>query len=394
MSGRKRASEKITVQVIQLNLNHCYAAQQLLCQTVAESGTDVAILSDPYRIPSGNGNWVADRSNMAAIWTTGRYPVQEVVSTSDEGFVVAKVNGVYYCSCYAPPRWPIEQFSQMVDRVTVVLAGRKPVVVAGDFNAWAVEWGSRSTDQRGQVLLEALAKLDVDVANVGTVSTYSRNGAESIIDVTFCSPGLTGNLSWRVDDGYTHSDHFAIRYSIGYGRPHAVVGADNRTARRWKTAYFDKEVFVEALGRESQTLDLSGDQLVAVLIRACDATMPRKVQPRQWRRPMYWWNETIANLRASCLQARRRFQRARSDEERESRRTLYKAARTALKREIKVSKKACFEGLCQSANANPWGDAYRVVMAKTKGATAPTEQSPALLKKIVEALFPSHEPTA
>ena len=73
------------------------------------------------------------------------------------------------------------------------LTGLTPLVVAGDFNAWVVEWGSRSTNQRGQILLEASAKLNLDLANIGSKSTYSGNGAESINDVTFSSPGLITN---------------------------------------------------------------------------------------------------------------------------------------------------------------------------------------------------------
>lgn len=394
MPGSRTSSRRqVTVKVTQLNLNHCDAAQQLLYQAVSEWETDVAIIADPYRVPAGNGNWIADGSKMAAIWTTGKYPMQEVVSSAYEGFVIAKVNGVFFCSCYAPPRWSTEQFSQMMDRITSELTGRRPVVIAGDFNAWAVEWGSRFTNQRGQILLESLAMLDVDLANVGDKSTFIRNGAESIIDVTFCSPGLTSSSNWRVDDGYTHSDHLAVRYSIDYdnSRQRAVERANTSRPRRWKTSYFDNEVFGEALMRERSVLGLSGDQLVAVLSRACDATMPRKVHPRNGRPPAYWWSQDIAILRSACLRARRRMQRARTIEEREERRAAFAAARVALKTEIKASKKACFEGLCRSANETPWGDAYRVVMAKTRGVMAPTEQSPAMLGRIIEGLFPSHD---
>ncbi len=132
------------MRVTQLNLNHCYAAQQLLYQAASESRSDIAIVSDPYCIPPGNGNWVADKSSTAAICTTSKFPVQEVVSTSNEGYAVAKVDGVFYCSCYAPPRWSIERFTQMVDLLSMELTGLTPLVVAGDFNAWAVEWGSRA----------------------------------------------------------------------------------------------------------------------------------------------------------------------------------------------------------------------------------------------------------
>lgn len=388
--NEKNTRESIIVQVTQLNLNHCAAAQELLRQSVAESETDVAVVADPYRVPAGNGNWVTDKSRTAAIWTTGRYPVQEVVLTSVEGFVIVKINGVFFCSCYAPPRWPIERFAQMVDRLTAELIGLQPIVIAGDFNAWAVEWCSRSTNPRGQILLEAMAKLSVELANVGSNSTFYKNGNESIIDVTFCSPGLTSALNWRVDDGYTHSDHQAIRYNIQYGPNRAHRDTSTPTARGWVTSHFDKEVITEALLRERNTHNLSGEELTAVLTRVCDATMPRKAQPRNGRPPAYWWNETIASLRAACLRARRRMQRARSEALREERNAIFREAKAALKNEIRSSKRACFDNLCQAANANPWGDAYRVVMAKTKGTLAPSERCPEMLQKIVAVLFPHH----
>ncbi|XP_062556562.1 uncharacterized protein LOC134221387 [Armigeres subalbatus] len=238
----------------------------------------------------------------------------------------------------------MEQFNQMIDRLSSDLVGRSPFVIAGDFNAWAVEWGSRCTNQRGQALLEALAKLDAVLVNDGASSTFRRNGAESWIDVTFVSPGLVSDLDWRVDEGYTHSDHLAIRFKINYGvqRPRA---GDPCQVRGWKSNHFYSEVFTAALGLEANTDNLSGDALVAVLSRACDATMPRKALPRNGRRPAYWWSAEIAALRSACLKFRRRTQRARTEEERAVRREVFRAARLALNKAIKSSKRACFDNL-------------------------------------------------
>lgn len=364
----------------------------MLQQAVVEQNCDVAIISEPYRIPPEDGNWTADRAKTVAVWTAGRYPVQEVVYCADEGFVVVKINGIFICSCYAPPRWTIEQFNQMLDRITEELIGRRPVVIAGDFNAWAVEWGSRLTTPRGSSLLEALAKLNIDIANEGSTSTYRREGRESIVDVTFCSPVLMGAINWRVCEEYTHSDHQAIRYHIG-GRARLESRGTQTNERRWRTANFEKNVFVEALRLESNSLNLSADELVAVLSRACDATMPRMGKPRNSRHPVYWWNPTIADLRAQCLRARRRMQRARNDGDREQRRLPYRAARAALNKAIKLSKKACLDNLCHKANLNPWGSAYKVAMSKIKGPAVPPDRCPEKMKVIIEALFPIHEPT-
>lgn len=337
MSCVQKGDGRPVMEVTQLNLNHCNTAQQLLWQSTTETMCDVAIIAEPYRVPPDNGNWAADSAGMAAIQVMGRFPIQEVVSSSREGFVIAKINGVFICSCYAPPRWSMAQFHLMLDGLTEELVGRRPVVIGGDFNAWAEEWGSRCTNARGYSLLEALAKLDVRLCNEGTVSTFRKDGRESIIDVTFCSPSLMGDMNWRVSEEFTYSDHQAIRYSIGKRFPTAIRQTKVRE-RRWKTKEFDKDLFVEALRVDSGSPDLNVDELTAALVRACDTTMPRKLEPRNRRRPAYWWNETLRTLRANCLRARRRVQRARTEEDREERIVLYRVARVALKREIRTSK--------------------------------------------------------
>lgn len=377
--------------MIQLNLNHCDTAQQLLWQAVVEVQCDVLILSDPYQVPEGNRNWLADPCKSAAIWVTGQYPIQETLA-AEEGFVVAKINGVFYCSCYAPPRWTVDRFGRMLDRLTDVLTGKSPLVIAGDFNAWSTQWGSRETTRRGQDLLEALARLNVELANTGDKSTFRRNGVSSIIDLTFCSPCLLSSMEWRVDEGYTNSDHQAIYYRISCS-VRGVARPVTQQARRWKTSNLNKDVLIEALRREGNTLDLDSEALTAVLVRACDASMPRQVKLSNARTPVYWWNDHIASLRSNCHRTRRKFQRARNDEIRERRRLVYKTAKAALGKAIKQSKKSCYGNLCQEANNTPWGDAYKIVMAKLKSGTVAIDRSPEMMSRIIQGLFPQHERT-
>jgi endonuclease/exonuclease/phosphatase (EEP) superfamily protein YafD len=73
-----------------------------------------------------------------------------------------------------------EEFEAMLDSLSGILLNKRPVVIGGDLNAWAEEWNSRLTNERGQIVLESLAKLNVVTANVGSVSTYSGVGGESM----------------------------------------------------------------------------------------------------------------------------------------------------------------------------------------------------------------------
>ena len=379
------------MRITQINLNHCDTAQQLLYQRAIERSHDVAIIAEPYQVPTGNGRWVADKAGKAAINVTGKFPIQEIVSCDEEGFAIAVINGTAICSCYAPPSWSIEQFDRMLDKLTEKLATKSSVVIGGDFNAWAKEWGSKTTNPRGLNLLEALAKLDVVLANTGTKSTFYRNGRESIIDVTFCSPSLIPNMNWRVSDDYTHSDHNAIEFTINR-RQNTSSQRIKSNDRKWKTKMFNKELFVEALREDGSRTDMSAEQLTEALTKACDITMPRSSEPKNSRRPAYWWNEEIRSLRAKCLKARRLMQRTRDENARAERRKELNKEKHALNSAIKGSKRKGHKELCKEVDGNPWGSAYRTAMKRLRGSSTPTETCPEKLSVIVKGLFPQHEP--
>lgn len=66
---------------------------------------------------------------------------------------------------YAPLRWTIEEFIQMLDELMDELVNWSPVVIVGKFNAWTIEWSIGLTNPRGCLILETLAKLNVNSAN-------------------------------------------------------------------------------------------------------------------------------------------------------------------------------------------------------------------------------------
>ena len=53
--------------VLQINLNHCAVAQDLLSQLIREEKADIVIISEQYRDLS-EASWVTDATSTAAIW--------------------------------------------------------------------------------------------------------------------------------------------------------------------------------------------------------------------------------------------------------------------------------------------------------------------------------------
>uniref|UniRef100_A0ABD2W2F1 Uncharacterized protein n=1 Tax=Trichogramma kaykai TaxID=54128 RepID=A0ABD2W2F1_9HYME len=65
------------MRILQLNLNHCEAAQDLLCDTISKLRIDVAILCEQYKNLTPPNKWLADADGQAAIWVQVGVPVQK-----------------------------------------------------------------------------------------------------------------------------------------------------------------------------------------------------------------------------------------------------------------------------------------------------------------------------
>nr|XP_044248552.1 uncharacterized protein LOC123002450 [Drosophila takahashii] len=256
------------VKIIQININHCEAAHDLLSQTVREIHADVALISEPYKKTAGP-NYILDAKKCAAIWTIGSSRPQQVRVGSY--FIRAMVNEFLMYSCYLPPRLTLPDFTSVLDELVDDARGKRNVVIAGDFNAWAEEWGSAYTNARGKTLLETIASLDVALLNTGSEHTFRRGGAGSVVDLTFCSSSLFQQARWRLGEIYSASDHKAIICEITRNRPPASAPTHSR--------FNPKTLQEDAFRRTWRDPDLgehaerSSEKLMEAMATACRASM-------------------------------------------------------------------------------------------------------------------------
>ena len=393
------AVNHILMKGLQLNLNNNRIAQNLLAQTVREEGVDVAFVCEQNHTPN-SGEWIADLSNRAAIWTCKSISRGKERNRVGVGYVHAEIAGIHCFSCYASPNDPLEEYEAFLQALVTDARPLKPLIIAGDFNAWAVEWGSRTTNNRGNALLEAFATLDLILANEGRDHTFTGGTGNSIIDLTFISPDLQKRgITWNVSQGYTHSDHQAILWEVNTNQE-VNKGRKRLSAPLWKVGDYNEETYKEALRYwkpTEQSLNITNiDEMVEVtmqwITRACDTSM-RRTGTSNNRPSVHWWNDTIAELRRRCHQARRQYQRNRTrhgndHEQTTTLRTHYLDTRRELRREIFSSKKECWRVLCEELNADPWGKAYQIVTKKLH--SQQPLKKPEEIANIINHLFPSN----
>ncbi|CAB0034435.1 unnamed protein product [Trichogramma brassicae] len=274
-------------------------------------------------------------------------------------------------------------------RLSEEARGRRPLVIAGDFNAWSTEWGCRETRPRASILLDSLALLDAVLLNTGDVPTFNGRQGSSIVDLTFVCETLAPRVkSWTVSEWYTHSDHQAILFEIE--DTGTTTRPSTRQSYRWNARTLDADCFSATVSSASVAPGTAEDMatsLMSVITGACDASMS-KTNPRRRREPVYWWTAEIADLRRSCLRARRLFQRSRGRHDEETHSANYASARRLLRVAIKTGKRRCCRQLCDEVDTDVWGKPYKVAMSRLGCPQAKQPSSPLLVRGAVAALFP------
>ncbi|XP_068994067.1 uncharacterized protein [Neodiprion pinetum] len=234
-----------------------------------------------------------------------------------EVFVWVRVSSTSVFSCYFSCNTSTQALDMQLDGLDeAVRAAGGRILIAGDFNAKSPLWGSDRWDERGEIVAEFLARLDLWPTNMGDAPNWSREatGAKSIIDITVGNPGVAAEIrGWRVLAEESLSDHRYIHMEWApCGRTWVKDGSGRqRVDKGWVVRKLDKAAMTAYVGDEKRKHGRGPtgadktevDALMGVITRACDAGMPRR-RPLHGRTAAHWWTNKIAQLRRECMRAR------------------------------------------------------------------------------------------
>jgi len=394
------------IRFLQINLNVNWAAEQLMAQTADELGADVLIVSEPATHYGQEDRWCFSLDRKAAVGFSRHSTLSCVHRGSGNGFAWMTLRDVTVFSCYLRPGATLQEFNTALSDLEDAIRARgdAPVILAGDFNAWHVEWGSDSTNPRGCAISDLAASLGLIIANTGTTPTFRRGAATSVIDITLFRGVAVSD--WTVSEAESLSDHSYVTFAAArfdQGRPGPelpVIAHHGWTAKKLDGDALSRHLSTRRLtpppGPASVDKAIAAaDQLEDFLLGACDACMPRKRPGPAGRRPVYWWNDEIADLRRTSLALRRRYQsclgRAGHPGVQEARIGYCKAKRD-LRIAIRTAKSKAWADLCALVDKDPWGRPYRLVMKKF-GVRDPAADSRGREAQIADFLFPAAPPT-
>lgn len=203
---------------LQCNVNKSQQAQDLLISHARGICADICIIAKPARCRD-HPDWIFSGDGLSAIFCSNPDLLLKQFK-SGEHFAAVRFGDLFVVSCYVSPNSDRNHFLGFLEDLEfALLAIDNRCILAGDFNAHSVLWGSRMNSMKGHLLREWIACRDLRLANSGNAPTCVRPQGESCIDLTWMSADLVGQvLDWSVlEDRETLSDHQMIGFRVATG---------------------------------------------------------------------------------------------------------------------------------------------------------------------------------
>lgn len=384
---------KKNINFLQVNLNRNKSAQDLMLQTVRELNIDIVLGQEPNK--SQSNNLICDKTCDTFIYINKTISVINI--EKQKGFVSIELNNTVIYSCYISPNVDIDTFkSYLFTLHTSIGRHKKQIIVGGDFNAKFGYLNSAARGERGKYFDEWVSSCGLFIVNNGNTNTFNGPQGGSIIDATLMS--INGNKviqNWTVhEDMENLSDHRNITYCLLEAKTEEFTQIPQSgfkfTPTLWNNFH---EKYKDGLFTEKTKAKITTpEQMTEELTKICEKAFPRKKPLGNNRKPMYWWNETIAKIRKECLKQRRKMVRINStnisQNTKDEIKTKYKELKKKLNSEIRQSKRNAWKLLCEELENDIWGQAYKIINKKLniQPRMALNEEQ---VKEQIKLLFPS-----
>ncbi|XP_076301828.1 uncharacterized protein LOC143219918 [Lasioglossum baleicum] len=208
--------KQIKIKMLQINLNHCKNAQELLTQSTEQYGIDIVFISEPWSPPS---YWLNDGHKCASIWIpqpTNKFKSIKSLYKS-KGIVAVQLDDYTYISCYFSPNISLEAYTEGISELERFLDTIRvdKCIITGDFNAKSPAWGSNKLDDHGTIVMEMSNNFGL-IPKVSSGShTFERNGHCSTIDIILCGTIAYNYItSSHILEDYTASDHRYLKHVL------------------------------------------------------------------------------------------------------------------------------------------------------------------------------------
>lgn len=342
------------IKVMQVNLGRARNAHDVALATARKEEIDLLIISEPNKKIAENRKFLCDTEKDISVQILNQ-DVGIRRHISGTGFIVLTFNDWALAVGYISPNVRTEIFQDIFDNMMEVLRGEeRHLLIAGDFNAKSPLWGANIEDERGSIIVEWMAQVDLIILNDGE-HTFERAASKTHIDITATSTNFANRVTnWHMTDEHLYTLHRYIFFQIG----DKSVRPQNIGQKKILNLHLLEQHVEQNVGDQYDT----NSEFLEDVKRAVEESM--ETLPKAGHLP-YWWTENIGLIRRGTINKRRIATRAASRFGHDDERTIiakeqFKEQKTQLSRAIQKEKRSLWKKLCEELEDDIWGEGYKI----------------------------------
>lgn len=348
---------------LQANLQHSRAASMIFSRTFEKNNITIGLLTEPYysqgKIRNLSGGKLIYNS------TTGERPraciylhkdiqcfvlnefcSNDVVAVGINNFTInGKTKDLIVCSTYMDST--VQEIpTQLTNLLNHCKSKNMNLIIGTDSNAHHTLWGSRQSNNRGDLVLDFIVKNDLNIKNRGNKPTFINSRSETIIDLTLTRAEATDMVrNWRVTNDISGSDHMHIQYEI-LNQLDKSPKYRNKYSTNWdlyKIRLKENLTNVQRNPKSISELDEMAMRIKEAIVEAFEFACPEKCSSSK-NANTPWWNRKLEKIKNECSDAFKKAKKHKRD--RPELWADYKEINKKYKMELREAKQSDWENFC------------------------------------------------
>ena len=258
-------------------------------------------------------------------------------------------------SVYIPPELSFNY--NELNRLFKACSHLKNLILTGDFNAHNALWSVKTSDNRGNQVVNLLPFYDLIVLNKLDMQTrtYVDSGEirHSSPDITFSSSDISLSLSWcTLDD--RGSDHLPINievidFNLKFERSYKKIKHNKTDWGKFTSNILNNFDFGNALNEENFLIEYNKFiDTIYTCLESAGAVLPMEGSINKEPQGVIWWNQKCTDLVNSRRAALKTYMNNASIDHFDR----YMGKIKEVKEGLRAEKRKGFDNFCESLNPN------------------------------------------
>lgn len=174
-----------------------------------------------------------------------------------------------------------------------------PSLITGDFNSWHQDWGSKQTNKKGKIVQHFITQSQFILLNDKSPTHLSTHNTLTHIDLTFASPEISIDSTWKTETDLFGSDHYPIIINLFITNTQQSL-VPRKPKFITKNANWEKYQMLSKLYNDNRPISTNINKETAniqkIILMSANQSVPQTKCTIN-KKTVPWWNSKLEQLK-------------------------------------------------------------------------------------------------